>query len=263
MARPVYDVFEHFLPSTHKSSLRGEAEAIHNCNKSDSKHGDNLSLLTSRQTQVIGDDEFNTTFVSDKIVDLNFYRRGGEAVSPLYLKNTKTAQKNLKKQTNLFEEDDIFQGKDKIENFTPEFREFIDSKYGEHFSPEAILGYIYAVLFHKDYREKYLDFLKIDFPKIPFVESKEKFLALSELGQELIDLHLMRAFIGGGAIEVAYCNIGLNVARQSKLQGSWQYAMATNLLVDLSMMGGGNTGAGHIFPLYLYNTQRARKFLCK
>lgn len=198
MARPVYDVFEHFLPSTHKSSLRGEAEAIHNCNKSDSKHGDNLSLLTSRQTQVIGDDEFNTTFVSDKIVDLNFYRRGGEAVSPLYLKNTKTAQKNLKKQTNLFEEDDIFQGKDKIENFTPEFREFIDSKYGEHFSPEAILGYIYAVLFHKDYREKYLDFLKIDFPKIPFVESKEKFLALSELGQELIDLHLMRAFIGGG-----------------------------------------------------------------
>ncbi|MGI0439575.1 type ISP restriction/modification enzyme [Helicobacter himalayensis] len=59
-------------------------------------------------------------------------------------------------------------------------------------TPEAILGYIYAVLFHKDYREKYLDFLKIDFPKIPFVESKEKFLALSALGCELINIHLMR-----------------------------------------------------------------------
>ncbi len=79
-----------------------------------------------------------------------------------------------------------------VENFTQEFRDFIDSKYNEHFSPEQILGYIYAVLFHKDYREKYLDFLKIDFPKIPFVESKEKFLALSDLGLELLDTHLMR-----------------------------------------------------------------------
>nr|WP_233705423.1 type ISP restriction/modification enzyme [Helicobacter cinaedi] len=79
-----------------------------------------------------------------------------------------------------------------VENFTQEFRAFIDSKYKEHFSPEQILGYIYAVLFHKEYREKYLDFLKIDFPKIPFVESKEKFLALSDLGLELLDTHLMR-----------------------------------------------------------------------
>lgn len=79
-----------------------------------------------------------------------------------------------------------------VENFTQEFRDFIDSKYNEHFSPEQILGYIYAVLFHKDYREKYLDFLKIDFPKIPFVESKEKFLALSDLGLELLNTHLMR-----------------------------------------------------------------------
>lgn len=78
-----------------------------------------------------------------------------------------------------------------VENFTQEFRDFIDSKYKEHFSPEQILGYIYAVLFHKEYREKYLDFLKIDFPKIPFVESKEKFLALSDLGLELLNTHLM------------------------------------------------------------------------
>lgn len=68
-----------------------------------------------------------------------------------------------------------FEGKDKVENFTPKFRAFIDSKYNEHFNPEQILGYLYAVLFHKDYREKYIDFLKIDFPKILFIESKEIF----------------------------------------------------------------------------------------
>lgn len=48
-------------------------------------------------------------------------------------------------------------------------------------------------------------------------------------------------------------NIGLNVARQSKLQGSWQYVIATDTLVDFSLTGGGNTGAGRIFPLYLYS----------
>lgn len=82
------------------------------------------------------------------------------------------------------------------ENFRLEFREFIDSKYNEHFSPKQILSYIYAVLFHKNYREKYSDFLKVDFPKIPFLESKEKFLALSALGQELIAVHLMNNSIG-------------------------------------------------------------------
>ena len=67
-------------------------------------------------------------------------------------------------------------------------------------APEAILGYIYAVLYHKDYREKYIDFLKIDFPKIPFVESKETFLALSALGRDLIDLHLMRVDLSGESV---------------------------------------------------------------
>lgn len=142
-----------------------------------------------------------------------------------------------------------------IENFTQNFREFIDSKYKEHFSPEQILGYIYAVLFHKDYREKYLDFLKIDFPKIPFVESKEKFLALSDLGLELLNTHLMTDITEREREQKMMrmtCNIGLNVARQYKISGSWQCVIATNTLVDLSLMGSGNTGAGTIFPLYLY-----------
>lgn len=88
----------------------------------------------------------------------------------------------------------IFPLKDSMqsENLNLEFRKFIDKHYKEHFSPEQILGYIYAVLFHKEYREKYLDFLKIDFPKIPFVESKEKFLEFSELGSSLISLHLLQ-----------------------------------------------------------------------
>lgn len=110
------------------------------------------------------------------------------------------------------------------------------------------------MLFHKDYREKYLDFLKIDFPKIPFVESKEKFLALSDLGLELLNTHLMTDITEKRREERIMkmtCNIGLNIARQYKTSGSWQCVIATNTLVDFSLMGGGNTGAGTIFPLYL------------
>ena len=169
----------------------------------------NKALLVSRQASAIGEKNFDAIFISDKMVDINLYRRGGEQVMPLYLQNTESTQKNLKKseKENLFDDEDIFQGKERIENFTPEFRSFVDSKYtwnlkdikanphlflkSKTLTPEAILGYIYAVLFHKDYREKYIDFLKIDFPKIPFVESKEKFIALSKLGLELMSVHLM------------------------------------------------------------------------
>ncbi|RDU66890.1 type ISP restriction/modification enzyme [Helicobacter equorum] len=163
MAYPRTEVMEHFL------------------------EGENLGLMIGRQLMAVGGNDFDIVFCSDKIVDLNFYRRGGEQIFPLYLYPTQRAKNTLQKQGF-----DITSFETKIENFTPSFREFIDSKYKEHFSPETILGYLYALLFHKDYREKYIDFLKVDFPKIPFVESKELFLQLSALGNSLITLHLLK-----------------------------------------------------------------------
>lgn len=93
-----------------------------------------------------------------------------------------------------------------IENFTPQFRAFVDKQYGESYAPKVILGYIYAILYHKDYREKYVDFLKIDFPKVPFVKSKKDFLALSALGGDLIDLHLMRVDLSGESVGEPHFN---------------------------------------------------------
>ncbi|WP_346347600.1 type ISP restriction/modification enzyme, partial [Campylobacter jejuni] len=101
-------------------------------------------------------------FCTDKITDLNFYRRGGEQIFPLYLYPTTRSKKFLKKENPNFNEENFTS---KIENFKESFRTFIDEFYKEKFSPQNILGYIYAVLFHKIYREKYFDFLKIDFPK--------------------------------------------------------------------------------------------------
>jgi len=58
--------------------------------------------------------------------------------------------------------------------------------------PEDIFYYIYAVLHSPTYRERYADFLKIDFPRIPLPEDYDSFDRLAAIGQELVELHLMK-----------------------------------------------------------------------
>nr|WP_324286967.1 type ISP restriction/modification enzyme [Helicobacter pylori] len=77
------------------------------------------------------------------------------------------------------------------ENFTPEFRNFIDKRYNHTFEPLEVLGYIYALLYSPNYRKRYEDFLKADYPKILFTNNKDLFRALSFLGIELIGLHVL------------------------------------------------------------------------
>jgi predicted helicase len=83
------------------------------------------------------------------------------------------------------------EGERKEANFKPEFAKMIAEKF-EKPTPEEVLGYIYAVLHSQTYRTKYLEFLKIDFPRIPFDCDKTSFKKLADIGQELIDAHLMR-----------------------------------------------------------------------
>jgi hypothetical protein len=81
---------------------------------------------------------------------------------------------------------------DENENLTPHFRTFIDAHYEHHYTPEEVLGYIYAVLHAPSYRTRYAEFLRIDFPRIPFPESKAEFDTLSKLGWALVQAHLLR-----------------------------------------------------------------------
>lgn len=80
----------------------------------------------------------------------------------------------------------------RAENLSPAFRDYLDARYGEHYDPEQILGYIYAVLHAPTYRARYAEFLRIDFPRIPFAETPEHFEALSALGWDLIQTHLLK-----------------------------------------------------------------------
>jgi len=78
------------------------------------------------------------------------------------------------------------------ENISPDFRTFLDSRYEHHYTPEEILGYVYAVLHAPTYRARYADFLRIDFPRVPFPETADGFETLSGLGWALVQAHLLR-----------------------------------------------------------------------
>jgi predicted helicase len=78
------------------------------------------------------------------------------------------------------------------ENFSADFRAFIDSRYEHHYTPEEILGYIYAVLHAPTYCARYAGFLRIDFPSVPFPDLADDFETLSGLGWALVQAHLLR-----------------------------------------------------------------------
>ena len=78
-------------------------------------------------------------------------------------------------------------------NISEETFAMLESAYGKTPSPERIFYYIYAVLYSPTYRAKYAEFLKIDFPRVPFTKDKVVFLDLAVLGERLADLHLLKS----------------------------------------------------------------------
>ena len=59
------------------------------------------------------------------------------------------------------------------------------------FAPLDILDYVYAVLYSPGYREKYKEFLKIDFPCVPFPADAKQFYTLASYGAALREIHML------------------------------------------------------------------------
>lgn len=130
---------------------------------------DNVSLLIKRQ----GKQNFSYIFLTNKITESCMFESAyaNNTVCPLYLcsdDGTKTPNLNSEIVS-------------KIENIVGKC------------IPEDILDYIYAVLHSPKYREKYKEFLKIDFPRVPYPKNKETFRKLVKIGTQLRQLHLMES----------------------------------------------------------------------
>lgn len=134
----------------------------------------NLGLVIGRQGAVVGGMEWNLVYATNQIIDFNIFYRGGGLAFPLY-----TFVK-------------IGELQEKRPNLNPKIYADIKKKIPK-VTPESLFDYIYAVLHSPAYRQRYAEFLKSDFPRIPYPQDEKTFNALAKLGGEIRALHLMEA----------------------------------------------------------------------
>jgi len=96
-------------------------------------------------------------------------------------------------------------------NLDPSLLRALKEAHSRDVTPEEIFYYVYAVLYAPTYRTTYAEFLKIDFPRVPFTRNRELFTKVAHLGKQLVDLHLLKSpdldpplarFQGAGDTEV-------------------------------------------------------------
>lgn len=177
IAYPVYNVMRHLI---HKDKSK------------------NLALIIGKTGQVVGDMPWNLAFVSDTIVDLNVFYRGGGYVCPLYLNMDETV--SYKEATSV---SNLEKG---IEpNLNAGIKRRIEQIIGRELLPEEAFDYIYATLYSPSYRERYSEFLKSDFPRIPYPTNADDFDSLAAYGKRLRCLHLMHGAASWNANKLYPC----------------------------------------------------------
>jgi predicted helicase len=146
----------------------------------------------------LGNAEENSVsaMVSKNIIDFRSWSRpgmqGGDYIAPLYIYPESNGQQTI----------------EQTEERTPNLKAEIINQIAENlgltftneketsettFAPIDIVDYIYAVLHSPTYREKYKEFLKIDFPKVPYPKDIDTFWTLVKLGGEIRQIHLLES----------------------------------------------------------------------
>ena len=163
--------------------------------------GSNIGLITVRQ---VAEGVFNHAIPTQHITDFRttLSNKGGAYLFPLYL--YPTADRH-----------DLFahhEASERQPNLNPKLVATLAEAHGRVPSPEDIFHYTYAILHAPAYREQYAEFLRIDFPRIPFTSDSALFAELAELGGRLVALHLLTSpeldpptcrFEGDGDAQVA------------------------------------------------------------
>ncbi len=180
---------------------------------------ENFAIVIGRQGQAVGSMQWNLSFAIDSLVDLNFYYRGGGQSFPAYKyfdkkQRTPNLDHTLVKQfetglgLQFLPDHDLAQleealqlreqGEDTYSGWNiPDLTELESLRQAQgdkrnYFTPMDVLDYIYAVLHSPMYRERYKEFLKTDFPRVPWPENVKTFWKLVRLGSELRGIHLMK-----------------------------------------------------------------------
>jgi predicted helicase len=156
---------------------------------------DNLGLVTMRQYVYDSVEIYNYVSCVQNITDNRYFvsNRGICSIFPLFLYPEKSSSEKRSSVRNLM----LFEPKTDYEARKPNLSPALIEQLIKHFikspSPEQIFFYIYAILYSNIYRTKYAEFLKIDFPRIPFTKDYKLFSKMSEHGERLVDLHLLKS----------------------------------------------------------------------
>ncbi len=136
-----------------------------------------LNLWLCIVKQYAENEIYNHVYIVDSMIDnrSTFSSKWTASLIPLFLYSDDGSERKL--------------------NIKPEIVAQLIEKYqltgDEDKVGRQIMSYIYAILYSPSYRTQFSQFLKSDFPRIPWVESREDFVKLAELGSQLIDLHLL------------------------------------------------------------------------
>jgi hypothetical protein len=177
---------------------------------------DNISLITCRQQSSF---DFQHIFISHLVSDMcNISSQTKETgyIFPLYLNPDTKGQQT------------IDQSSERTPNLNTEIVNHITEKIGltftnekkttkDTFAPIDILDYIYAVLHSPTYREKYKEFLKIDFPRVPYPKDQDTFWKLVKLGGEIRQIHLLESAVVEKPIS-KYPETGTNIVEKPKYE---------------------------------------------
>jgi hypothetical protein len=149
--------------------------------------GPNLGLALPRRVETSG--PWQHALVTKNIIEhVTVSLKTIDYLFPLYLYPDDKEADSCREQPTLYADEEPNGPRPNIDE---EFYRKLAAAYGHKPAPEALLHYTYAILYANAYRTKYADFLRLDFPRIPFTRDWSLFGRLAKLGERLVNLHLM------------------------------------------------------------------------
>jgi predicted helicase len=192
-------------------------------------NGENIGLVSARSNKSETCDHF---FISKNIMETKCGERTTQsALFPLYLYHGENGQQTFLKSS------------ERTPNLNNEIVKKITNQLGitftnekettkNTFAPIDILDYIYAVLYSPSYREKYKEFLKIDFPRVPYPKDKDTFWKLVKFGGEIRQIHLLESSVVEKPI-TKYPFTGTNIVGKVKYENGTVHINETQCFEDV------------------------------
>ena len=198
----------------------------------------NIGLMVCRQQKT---ENFHHALIHKHIVESSYVSNKTSEIGstfPLYVFSTSNQQNLMEDKRPNLNEKLLILLLDKIDN-------------KEKVPPEDVFDYIYAVLYSPQYREKYKDFLKSDFPRIPPARDTDSFWQLVKLGGQLRKLHLLDD-MELGTLTTTIPEVGTNEIEKVEYTNEKVYINATQYFDAIDR---------EVFDFHIGGYQPAQKWL--